>query len=131
MFCIILLTTLFSVLQETLHPNSPTPPATDQCESRMSLTSSASMDVCRICHCEGEPDLPLISPCICSGSLKYVHQHCLQQWIKSADTKSCELCKFEFIMNTKIKPFRKVSAGIFHSILFICLFFLFAIFSCL
>ena len=65
-------------------------------------------DVCRICHCESEPGMPLISPCVCAGSLKYVHQACLQQWIKSADTKSCELCKYNFQMTTRIKPFRKV-----------------------
>ncbi|XP_064636819.1 E3 ubiquitin-protein ligase MARCHF8-like isoform X2 [Lineus longissimus] len=95
--------------EETLHPNSPTPPATmapDRCDSTLS-TSSNSMDICRICHCEAEPDLPLISPCMCAGSLKYVHQACLQQWIKSADTKSCELCKYGFMMKTKVKPFRK------------------------
>ena len=65
--------------------------------------------MCRICHCESEIDAPLISPCVCSGSLKYVHQACLQQWIKSANTKSCELCKFDFQMTTRVKPFRKVS----------------------
>ncbi|XP_049528518.1 E3 ubiquitin-protein ligase MARCHF8 isoform X3 [Dermacentor silvarum] len=64
-------------------------------------------DMCRICHCEADPDNPLISPCYCSGSLRYVHQACLQQWIKSSDTRCCELCKFDFIMHTKIKPFRK------------------------
>ncbi|KAG8183689.1 hypothetical protein JTE90_028052 [Oedothorax gibbosus] len=73
--------------------------------SRSSLGGGA--DICRICHCESEPDLPLISPCFCAGSLRYVHQSCLQQWIKSSDTRCCELCKFQFIMHTKIKPFTK------------------------
>lgn len=90
--------------------NSPTPMVrTERSDSQASLTSTM-LDACRICHCEAEPGAPLISPCVCSGSLKYVHQACLQQWIKSADTKSCELCKFNFEMTTKIKPFRKVSA---------------------
>jgi len=76
--------------------------------SRLSLTSLA-VDVCRICHCEAEPgSAPLISPCACSGTLRYVHQSCLQQWIKSANTKSCELCKLNFQMTTTVKPFRKV-----------------------
>ncbi|XP_003738207.1 E3 ubiquitin-protein ligase MARCH8 [Galendromus occidentalis] len=70
-------------------------------------TIGSDKDICRICHCEGDIQLPLISPCFCAGSLKYVHQACLQQWIKSSDTKCCELCKFEFIMNTKVKPFTK------------------------
>lgn len=43
-----------------------------------------------------------------SGSLKYVHQSCLQQWLTASDTRSCELCKFHFIMHTKIKPFNEV-----------------------
>ncbi|XP_072347941.1 E3 ubiquitin-protein ligase MARCHF8 [Scyliorhinus torazame] len=66
-----------------------------------------SWEVCRICHCEGDDEGPLIMPCHCTGSLRYVHQACLQQWIKSSDTHCCELCKYEFIMETKLKPLRK------------------------
>ncbi|XP_042215241.1 E3 ubiquitin-protein ligase MARCHF9-like isoform X3 [Homarus americanus] len=83
----------------------PAPPM-ERCASNTS-TFSFSQDICRICHCEGEQDSPLIAPCYCSGSLRYVHQSCLQQWIKSSDTKSCELCKFNFIMHSKIKPFNR------------------------
>uniref|UniRef100_W5MSU0 RING-type E3 ubiquitin transferase n=1 Tax=Lepisosteus oculatus TaxID=7918 RepID=W5MSU0_LEPOC len=68
---------------------------------------SMSGDVCRICHCEGDDESPLITPCHCTGSLRFVHQACLQQWIKSSDTRCCELCKYEFIMETKLKPLRK------------------------
>ena len=62
----------------------------------------------RICHCEGDDESPLITPCRCTGSLHFVHQTCLQQWIKSSDTRCCELCKYDFIMETKLKPLRKV-----------------------
>ncbi|XP_066482205.1 E3 ubiquitin-protein ligase MARCHF8 isoform X1 [Tiliqua scincoides] len=68
---------------------------------------SISGDACRICHCEGDDESPLITPCHCTGSLHFVHQACLQQWIKSSDTRCCELCKYEFIMETKLKPLRK------------------------
>ncbi|KAM8858378.1 E3 ubiquitin-protein ligase MARCHF8 isoform 2-T3 [Spinachia spinachia] len=68
---------------------------------------SLSGDWCRICHCEGDEESPLITPCHCTGSLRFVHQACLQQWIKSSDTRCCELCKYEFIMETKLKPLRK------------------------
>ncbi|XP_036855233.1 E3 ubiquitin-protein ligase MARCHF8 isoform X2 [Manis javanica] len=68
---------------------------------------STSGDACRICHCEGDDESPLITPCHCTGSLHFVHQACLQQWIKSSDTRCCELCKYEFIMETKLKPLRK------------------------
>lgn len=69
--------------------------------------SNSSGDICRICHCESEPQNPLLAPCYCSGSLKYVHQSCLQQWLTASETRSCELCKFNFIMHTKIKPFNE------------------------
>ena len=81
---------------------------------------------------EGEPTL--ITPCLCCGSLKFVHQvllqsltsnhpclqrllvfisslsstphprhqECLQRWIKSSDIKRCELCKFPFVMQSKV-----------------------------
>lgn len=39
--------------------------------------------MCRICHCEETSEEYLIAPCYCSGTLRYVHQSCLQQWLKS------------------------------------------------
>uniref|UniRef100_A0A671YXN2 RING-type E3 ubiquitin transferase n=1 Tax=Sparus aurata TaxID=8175 RepID=A0A671YXN2_SPAAU len=83
--------------------NSTTGPTT---ASRNSITPS-SQDICRICHCEGDDECPLIMPCRCTGSLSFVHQSCLNQWIKSSDTRCCELCKFDFVMETKLKPLRK------------------------
>nr|XP_057913956.1 E3 ubiquitin-protein ligase MARCH8 isoform X4 [Doryrhamphus excisus] len=85
----------------------------DRCPSPLSAKTepqspySQSGDCCRICHCEGDDESPLITPCHCTGSLRFVHQSCLQQWIKSSDTRCCELCKYEFIMETKLKPLRK------------------------
>jgi E3 ubiquitin-protein ligase MARCH1/8 len=74
--------------------------------SKSSKTSDCP-DICRICHCEGTNDEPLISPCLCLGTMQYLHQSCLQRWIKSAGVKSCELCKFDFIMHSEIKPFKQ------------------------
>ena len=44
---------------------------------------------CRICYMpeEDEDNNPLVQPCICDGSLKYIHLQCLSQWIQ---THSCE-----------------------------------------
>uniref|UniRef100_H2UQG2 Uncharacterized protein n=1 Tax=Takifugu rubripes TaxID=31033 RepID=H2UQG2_TAKRU len=72
----------------------------------MHYSDDSEMEVCRICHCEGDDDCPLIMPCRCTGSLSFVHQGCLNQWIKSSDTRCCELCKFDFVMETKLKPLR-------------------------
>ncbi|XP_060509820.1 E3 ubiquitin-protein ligase MARCHF1 isoform X3 [Panthera onca] len=68
---------------------------------------SDNLKICRICHCEGDEESPLITPCRCTGTLRFVHQSCLHQWIKSSDTRCCELCKYDFIMETKLKPLRK------------------------
>ncbi|XP_045426614.1 E3 ubiquitin-protein ligase MARCHF8 isoform X1 [Pipistrellus kuhlii] len=80
-------------------------PLSDKCPPVSPV--SASGEACRICHCEGDDESPLITPCHCTGSLHFVHQACLQQWIKSSDTRCCELCKYEFIMETRLKPLRK------------------------
>lgn len=71
-----------------------------------SFTTAASTlsleNFCKICHCGSEINMPLIAPCFCAGSLKYVHQDCLQRWIKSSDIKRCELCKYPFSMQSKV-----------------------------
>jgi hypothetical protein len=92
----------------------PAPPPTQQQRSQSAQSSISSStlsgDICRICHCEAAADMPLIMPCYCNGSLKFVHQKCLQMWIKSSQTRSCEVCRYNFVMQTKLKPIRKVGA---------------------
>lgn len=79
-----------------------------KCDTDSNYSNSMG-DICRICHCEADAENPLLSPCYCAGSLKYVHQNCLRQWLAASDTRSCELCKFNFILHTKIKPLSEVS----------------------
>ena len=38
---------------------------------------------CRICFSNSEDFSPLISPCLCTGSSKYIHLLCLQKWLQS------------------------------------------------
>ena len=69
--------------------------------------------ICRICYLEDDTlENPLIQPCICSGSMKYIHLDCLKQWLKTSifvkiesnkdsflylyKTPECELCKTKF-----------------------------------
>ena len=41
-------------------------------------------NTCRICYCDDvEIDSPLIIPCNCSGTMRYIHFSCLQTWLKS------------------------------------------------
>ena len=70
-------------------------------------------NVCRICYIEEEDsDNPLLQPCICSGSMKFIHLSCLKQWISTRSCVKidktencsvyiikeveCELCKTKF-----------------------------------
>ena len=69
---------------------------------------------CRICYGEESNDKnPLICPCVCKGSMKYIHYECLKNWLNSKIEEempmdnikevdvitynrkeiSCELCK--------------------------------------
>ena len=68
--------------------------------------SSEEIPYCRVCH-EGDNSSnsnkatgvslgPLYHPCKCDGSIKYVHQECLIQWLKVSKkfqtNPKCELC---------------------------------------
>lgn len=53
-------------------------------------------DTCRICRGEGSKQDPLFYPCKCSGSIKFVHQNCLMEWLSHSQKKHCELCKTPF-----------------------------------
>ncbi|XP_033985153.1 uncharacterized protein march1 isoform X2 [Trematomus bernacchii] len=72
--------------------------------STQAYSDDSDTEVCRICHCEGDDESALITPCRCTGSLSFVHQFCLNQWIRSSDTRCCELCKFDFVMDMTLKP---------------------------
>uniref|UniRef100_A0AAX7T3H1 E3 ubiquitin-protein ligase MARCHF6 n=1 Tax=Astatotilapia calliptera TaxID=8154 RepID=A0AAX7T3H1_ASTCA len=53
-------------------------------------------DICRVCRSEGTQDKPLYHPCVCTGSIKFIHQECLLQWLKHSRKEYCELCKHRF-----------------------------------
>jgi len=75
----------------------------DQLSRKDTTTSKAVSEpgsdthpTCRICRSEGTPDEPLFHPCKCSGSIQYVHQECLMEWLSHSHKKHCELCKTPF-----------------------------------
>jgi E3 ubiquitin-protein ligase MARCH6 len=61
-------------------------------------------DTCRICRGEGSDMEPLFHPCKCSGSIKYVHQDCLMEWLSHSQKKHCELCKTAFRFTKLYSP---------------------------
>src|SRR6201996_406228 len=62
------------------------------------------IDTCRICRGEGTSDEPLFYPCKCSGSIKFVHQDCLMEWLSHSQKKYCELCKTPFRFTKLYSP---------------------------
>lgn len=60
-----------------------------------SMLSLPNGDICRICHA-GRRHEPLISPCLCSGSVKYTHHRCLTTWLAESGLSRCELCGFKY-----------------------------------
>ena len=71
-------------------------------------STDVESDVCRICHCSEEMEI-LISPCLCTGSVKFVHHSCLMNWLQRAVMSKCELCLYPLAVKRKRKPFSKVS----------------------
>lgn len=58
-------------------------------------SEETSQKICRICYLEDDMDTnPLIQPCQCSGSMKYIHLNCLKQWIGTRNCINIERSEF-------------------------------------
>lgn len=80
-------------------------------------------DICRVCRSEGSPDRPLFHPCICTGSIKWIHQECLVQWMRYSRKEYCELCGHRFSFTPiyspdmpRRLPLRDVAGGLLSSV---------------
>ncbi|EGT48456.1 CBN-MARC-6 protein [Caenorhabditis brenneri] len=75
--------------------------------------------MCRVCRGnEGN----LYYPCLCTGSIKYVHQECLVEWLKYSKKEVCELCNHKYSFQPiyrpdmpKALPIFEILRGIFFS----------------
>uniref|UniRef100_A0A8C6KW81 E3 ubiquitin-protein ligase MARCHF6 n=1 Tax=Nothobranchius furzeri TaxID=105023 RepID=A0A8C6KW81_NOTFU len=61
-------------------------------------------DICRVCRSEGTQEKPLYHPCVCTGSIKFIHQECLLQWLQHSRKEYCELCKHRFAFTPIYSP---------------------------
>ncbi|XP_044736435.1 E3 ubiquitin-protein ligase MARCHF6 isoform X2 [Chrysoperla carnea] len=80
-------------------------------------------DICRVCRSEGLADRPLFHPCICTGSIKWIHQECLVQWMRYSHKEYCELCGHRFSFTPiyspdmpRRLPLRDVAGGLLSSV---------------
>ena len=83
-------------------------------ENNEDKNKNKKIKICRVCYLEEDDNInnPLIKPCKCSGSMKYIHYDCLLHWLKTKITDKssrfytndflsvfclklieCELCK--------------------------------------
>ncbi|KAL9003818.1 MAG: hypothetical protein Q9188_003338 [Gyalolechia gomerana] len=77
-------------------PDIMNDPAFDRTGEGKRRKSLDEPDTCRICRAEASDEEPLFYPCKCSGSIKFVHQNCLMEWLSHSQKKHCELCKTPF-----------------------------------
>jgi hypothetical protein len=72
--------------------------------------ATADAPQCYICYDPGHQGDPLINPCQCTGSVKYVHLHCLSRWIQpegsSAVNTHCPVCKARYPEKTEAMMIR-------------------------
>ncbi|VEN59703.1 unnamed protein product, partial [Callosobruchus maculatus] len=79
--------------------------------------------ICRVCRSEGLVERPLFHPCICTGSIKWIHQECLMQWMRYSRKEYCELCGHRFSFTPiyspdmpRRLPLKDLAAGLLSSI---------------
>ncbi|XP_075070474.1 E3 ubiquitin-protein ligase MARCHF6 [Mixophyes fleayi] len=68
------------------------------------METAEEEDICRVCRSEGTAEKPLFHPCVCTGSIKFIHQECLVQWLKHSRKEYCELCKHRFAFTPIYSP---------------------------
>uniref|UniRef100_T1J7S7 Uncharacterized protein n=1 Tax=Strigamia maritima TaxID=126957 RepID=T1J7S7_STRMM len=83
------------------HKSSSNSPA---CESALTSPLSSAGPICRICH-EGDTKEELVAPCRCAGTMGLVHQTCIEKWLSSSNSNSCEICKYVFITCKQPRPY--------------------------
>lgn len=60
---------------------------------------------CRFCFEQTKKNDPLITPCSCQGSLKYIHQSCIDKWVLTkygthVAVAYCEICKDKLLIKS-------------------------------
>ena len=74
----------------------------NQIGPNVSKPATPSERSCRICFDTESSSHHLISPCRCSGSMKFVHEDCLKIWLlsqeKDLSDSICDICKSGFKM---------------------------------
>ena len=81
----------------------------DDIEDKANVIPNISNEtcVCKFCHLNEERQASILSPCLCKGSLEFVHDQCLTQWIKTSGAKNCDICKYTYETEQNLLPIRE------------------------
>jgi len=64
------------------------------------LNDNSDEPLCRICQMRQSeaPEMRMIRPCLCSGSVSYVHTDCLNRWrsMSTAAYFTCSICRYNY-----------------------------------
>lgn len=98
------------------------------------INLNCSSSVCRICFQSDEA--LLVQPCDCRGSLAYVHEECIKNWIlmkfPNVFESRCEICRKRFEIEGKTRTRCQAPKGLKGFFTFLVKFFLlFLLFSVL
>ena len=68
--------------------------------------SDESKKFCRICFSTKTDNEfgKFIRPCLCKGTIEYVHENCLKEWINISDKKKCTICLYNYRKYMKVYP---------------------------
>lgn len=89
--------------------NGPTNSTNNTIGKPVSIISSTSSSICRICQ-DVDKTENLKTLCQCTGSIAKYHVSCLEKWLSVSKTDRCELCHQSFITKRKPRPFCEVCA---------------------
>jgi len=91
----------FSVKEEILNYDE------DEHSKSDSIHQSLELKECKVCH---ESYLPLLSPCRCAGTMKYIHEECLEAWRRTSPKNAtyCVVCKTTYKMGRNYKSWKEI-----------------------
>jgi RING-variant domain len=77
-----------------------------QMDALVAVDNEAGVKCCRICL-EDEDQDSMIAPCLCKGSMKWVHRSCLDEWRRNEQDRAfsqCTECHFQYHFIEKDSP---------------------------
>uniref|UniRef100_A0A1B6KBJ9 Uncharacterized protein n=1 Tax=Graphocephala atropunctata TaxID=36148 RepID=A0A1B6KBJ9_9HEMI len=68
--------------------------------------------LCRICLNYDDAKELVAAPCNCRGSMSHLHVECLEQWLNTSLSTSCDICNKDFRTVWVRKPFLSVLCNV-------------------